>query len=357
MIAEVAPPPDASGPGASSGSPTTPGRGAGRGAIAATVGRSVGGGLISFVLVVLVGFFLFRLLPGDPVQTMTRGREVSAEQIAQLRLELGLDRPIPLQFWQYLTGVVTGDLGDSFQFRVPVTQLIAERIGPTLLLTGTAMVLAVALGIPLGTRAAWRRGSLFDKLSVGVSLTFWSVPTFWLALLLLMTLGVGIGPLPGLFPVNGMRSPEIQGGLLVEGLDVVHHMVLPTLTIVAVIYAQYLLVMRSSMLDELGSDYLVTARAKGLREDLVRNRHAVPNALLPTVTLIMLHIGGLVTGAITTEYVFSWPGLGSLTADALLVPDLPLLQGTFIVFSGCVIVANVAADLLYLVLDPRVRHR
>ncbi len=321
------------------------------------VATSVGGGVISFVLVILVGFFLFRLLPGDPVQTMTRGREVSADQISQLRGDLGLDLPLPLQFGRYLVGVVTGDLGQSFQFRVPVTEIIGERIGPTLLLTGTAMILAVALGVPLGGRAAWRRGSVFDKLSVGVSLTLWSVPTFWLALILLMTFGVGVGPLPGLFPVNGMRSDDVTGGWFVRALDVAHHMVLPVITIVAVIYAQFLLVMRSSMLEELGSDYLTTARAKGLREALVRRRHATPNALLPTVTLIMLHIGGLVTGAITTEYVFSWPGLGSLTADALLVPDLPLLQGTFIVFSGCVIAANVLADLLYVVLDPRVRAR
>lgn len=318
---------------------------------------SILGGLVSFVLVVLVGFFLFRMLPGDPVTTMTREQNLTAEQRAALRDSLGLNDPLIVQFGNYLLGVLQGDLGDSFQFNQPVSVLIADRIGPTLLLTGTAMLLAVILGLPIGTRAGWRRGSVFDKLSVGVSLTLWSVPTFWLALLLLMIFGVGVGPLPGLFPVNGMQSSDLTGGWFTQALDVGWHMVLPVITIVAVIYAQYVLVMRSSVLDEIGNDYLNTARAKGLRDALVLRRHAVPNALLPTVTVIMIQVGFLVTGAITTEYVFSWPGLGSLTAEALNVPDLPLLQGTFIVFSGCVIIANVIADLLYLVIDPRLRNR
>jgi peptide/nickel transport system permease protein len=318
---------------------------------------SILGGLVSFILVVLVGFFLFRMLPGDPVTTMSREMNLDGSQRAALRESLGLNDPMIVQFGNYLIGVVQGDLGQSFEYKQPVSQLISERIGATLLLTGVSMVLAVALGLPIGTRAGWRRGSVFDKLSVGVSLTLWSVPTFWLALLLLMTLGVGVGPLPGLFPVNGMQSSDVTGGWFTHALDIAWHMVLPVITIVAVIYAQYVLVMRSSVLDEIGNDYLNTARAKGLRDALVLRRHAVPNALLPTVTVIMIQVGFLVTGAITTEYVFSWPGLGSLTAEALNIPDLPLLQGTFIVFSGCVIIANVVADLLYLVIDPRLRNR
>lgn len=321
-------------------------------------GSSILGGLISFLLVIGVGFFLFRMLPGDPVRMLTRDRaDVTPEQLATIRTQYGLDDPLIVQFGNYLLGVLQGDLGTSFQYRAPVSELITDRLGATLLLTGSAMLLAVLLGLPIGTKAGWRRGSLFDKLSVGISLTLWSMPTFWLALLLLMTFGVGIGPLPGLFPVNGMRSTDVDGGPIMVALDIGWHMVLPVITIVAVIYAQYVLVMRSSLLDEIGNEYLTTARAKGMRDALVLRRHAVPNALLPTVTIIMIQIGFLVTGAITTEYVFSWPGLGSLTAEALKLPDLPLLQGSFIVFSGCVILANVAADLLYLAIDPRLRHR
>jgi peptide/nickel transport system permease protein len=181
------------------------------------------------------------------------------------------------------------------------------------------------------------------------------VPTFWLGLIVLMLFAVGAGPIPGLFPTGGMTSPDTPAGALPHALDVLHHLVLPCLTLVAVVYAQYLLVMRSSLIEERHADYLTTARAKGLREDLVRRRHAVPNALLPTITLVFLHLGLVVSGAITVETVFSWPGLGLLTYEALQVPDLPLLQGTFLVLAGAVVTMNLVAELLYRVLDPRVR--
>ncbi|MEU6133156.1 ABC transporter permease [Saccharopolyspora sp. NPDC047091] len=317
--------------------------------------RKLGGGLVSVFLVAVLGFFLFRVLPGDPVRTMTRGAPVSAEQLEQLRQRLGLDQPLWKQFVDFLGALVRGDLGTSYTYSRPVAELIAERFWPTVLLVGTATVLAVALGLWMGTRAAWRHGSAFDKASTSIALTLWSVPTFWLGLIVLMVFGVGVGPIPGLFPVGGMVSPDTPPVLISQVLDVARHLVLPALTMVAVIYAQYLMVMRSSLLEEMGADYLTTARAKGLREDLVRRRHAVPNALLPTVTLIFLHLGLVVGGAITVETVYSWPGLGLLTFEALRVPDLPLLQGTFIVLAGSVIVMNVVADLLYRVLDPRVR--
>nr|WP_267463891.1 ABC transporter permease [Actinokineospora iranica] len=310
--------------------------------------NKVGGALLSVAMIVVLGFLLFRALPGDPVQTMTRGRPVSAEQIAELQARLGLDRPLPEQFLRYLGGLLRGDLGVSYTFNVPVTQKIGERIGPTLLLVGVGTVLAVALGLWLGARSAWRRGSRFDKAATGIALTLWSAPTFWLGLLLLSATG-------GLFPSGGITYPDTPPDFLSQALDTAHHMVLPVLTLVAVVYAQYQLVMRSSLVEEMTADHLLTARAKGLRDDQVRRRHAVPNALLPTVTLVFLHLGLVVSGAITVETVFSWPGLGLLTYEALRGPDLPLLQGTFIVLAGAVVVMNLAADLLYRVLDPRVR--
>jgi len=202
-----------------------------------------------------------------------------------------------------------------------------------------------------GTRAAWRHGSRFDQLSTGTALMLWSVPTFWLGLIVLMVFSVGLD----LFPTAGMTSPGGVSGWLPAALDLAHHLVLPALTMTAVVYAQYLMVMRSSLLEEMNADYLTTARAKGLRDDLVRRRHAVPNALLPTVTIIFLHIGLLVSGAVTVEKVFSWPGLGLLTYEAIQIPDYPLLQGTLIVLAGAVIVMNVLADIVYRLVDPRVR--
>jgi peptide/nickel transport system permease protein len=308
----------------------------------------IGGGLISLALVIVLGFLLFRVLPGDVIQTMFRGRPAAPEQMAELKRQLGLDDPLHIQFVDYVGRLLQGDLGVSYVYRVPVLQKIGERLWPTLLLVGVATIIAVALGLWLGTRSAWRRGSRFDRVSTGVALTLWSTPTFWLGMLLL-------GATSGLFPTAGIVDSDTPPDFLSQMIDVAHHMVLPTITLVAVIYAQYQLVMRSSLIEEMGEDYLTTARAKGLRDDLVRRRHAVPNALLPTVTLVFLHLGFVIAGAVTTETVFSWPGLGLLTYDALSHRDLPLLQGTFIVLAGAVIVMNVLADLLYRALDPRVR--
>jgi peptide/nickel transport system permease protein len=321
-----------------------------------TVARRLGGALLSLLAVAVTGFFLFRVLPGDPVVTMTRGTPTTAAQLAQLRHEFGLDRPLPQQFLGYLGGLLRGDLGTSYQYRAPVAGLIAAHLWPTVLLAGTSTLVAAALGLWLGQRAGWRAGGLADRLHTGLALTLWSVPTFWLGLLLIVVLAVGLGPVPGVFPTGGMDSGRPEAGLAYTA-DVLHHLALPCATLVAVVYAQYLLVMRSALLDERRADHLLTARAKGLRDDLVRRRHAVPNALLPAVTLLMLNLGQVVAGAILVETVFSWPGLGSLFYEALRVPDLPLVQGLFLFFAASVIAANLAADLVYPLLDPRVRVR
>jgi peptide/nickel transport system permease protein len=311
-----------------------------------------GGAAVSLGMVVILGFFAFRILPGDPVRSIYAGHRVSAEQLETLRRQLGLDDPLLVQFWHYLVGLFQGDLGTSFTYNRPVTAMIADGIGPTLLLTGTSAVIAVILGLWLGQRAAWKRGSTFDKTQTGLALVFWSVPTFWLGLILLLV----FGGILGWFPTGQMTTPGSSFTGLAAVWDVARHMVLPVVTMVAVVYAQYLMVMRASLLEEMTADYLVTARAKGLREDLVRRRHAIPNALLPTATLIFLTLGGLIAGAVTVETVFSWPGLGYLTFEALSAPDLPLLQGTFVVFSSIVILMNFLADIVYRLLDPRLRN-
>lgn len=325
----------------------TTGRGL-AGGTARFVATKVGGGLASLVLVAVLGFFLFRALPGNPVRAMSQNRPTDLEQVRKLREEWSLDKGVLAQFFDYLGDLLHGDLGTSFLYKRPVADVIAARILPTMLLTGTALVLAVLLGLWLGTRAAWRHGSRFDQISTSTALVLWSVPTFWLGLIVLMVFS-------DVFPTAGMTSPGGVDGVVPAILDVAKHLVLPALTMTAVVYAQYLMVMRSSLLEEMNADYLTTARAKGLNDDLVRRRHAVPNALLPTVTIIFLHIGLLVSGAITVEKVFSWPGLGKLTYDAIQVPDYPLLQGTMIVLAGAVIVMNVLADVVYRFIDPRVR--
>lgn len=316
------------------------------------VAAKIVGAAVSLFAVLVTSFFLFRLIPSDPVKQMTGGRPVSAAQLESLRRQFGLDQPMWQQFTSYVGDALTGDFGTSFQYHAPVMDKITEALPATLLLTGTAYVLYSALGIWLGTRTAWRNGSKSDRFNTALALTLYSVPSFWLGLLLIIVFSVGVGPIPGMFPTGGLESGNESGFAYV--LDVAHHMVLPVITLVAVGYAQTLLVMRSSLLDEMGSDYLTTARAKGLRDDTVRRRHAVPNAMLPTFTLMFVNLGHVVAGQILVETVFSWPGLGGLFYQGLSVPDLPLVQALFFVFATAVILANTLADLLYPLLDPRV---
>jgi peptide/nickel transport system permease protein len=319
------------------------------------VGAKLLGAVLSLAFVLVFNFFLFRVLPGDPAKNLTRNRLVPAEQVQVLRESFGLGKPLPQQFASYVRDTLSGDLGISYKFRRPVSEIIAERIWPTVLLLGVSTMLSTVIGLWIGIRGAWRRGSVFDRVSLGSSLALYAMPEFWLGILLLILFGVGVGGFPGMFPTGGMSSPNTDMTSVAGILDVAWHLFLPCLTLTLAYIAEYALVMRSSLLDELGEDYLVTARAKGLRDALVLRRHAVPNALLPTTTLIFLNLGFIVSGAITIETVYSWPGLGLLSYEALRTPDYPLLQGVFLVFSAAVIFANVIADLLYAYLDPRVR--
>lgn len=319
--------------------------------------RKLVAAVVSFVLLLVVGFIIFSLMPSNPIEALTRGRPTSASQVAFLTRQLGLNQPVPERFWHFVLNTLQGHLGYSWQFETPVSTLILQRLWPTLLLMGSSTIISVLLGMQLGIHSGWRPGSLLDRVSTGSAITLWSVPTFWLGIILLVLGSVGFGPVPPLFPAGGMSTPGAVGGLApAHILDVAQHLVLPCLTLVLVVFAQYQMIMRSSMIDEAGMPYLLTARAKGLRDAEVRRRHVVPNALLPSVTLIFLQVGTMISGAITVETVYSWPGLGYLTYQALQIPDLPLLEGTFIVFSASVIVFNLLADLAYRYLDPRVRR-
>jgi peptide/nickel transport system permease protein len=319
--------------------------------------RKLAAAVISFVMLLVLGFVIFSLMPADPVESLTRGHATSARQMQFLIKQLGLNQPVWERFGHFVANTLQGHLGYSWQFETPVSTLVAQRLWPTILLMGSSTIVSILLGMWLGIHSGWRPGRLLDRVSTGTAITFWSVPTFWLGIILLVLLSTGFGPIPPLFPAGGMSTPGTPGGLTpAHILDVAHHLVLPCLTLVLVSFAQYQMIMRSSMVDEMGTPYLLTARAKGLRDAEVRQKHAVPNALLPSVTLIFLQVGTMITGAITVETVYSWPGLGYLTYQALQIPDLPLLEGTFIVFSASVIVFNLLADLLYRYLDPRVRR-
>jgi peptide/nickel transport system permease protein len=304
----------------------------------------------TLVFVVVFNFFLFRVVEADPVANLYRGRNLTEEQREELRQEFGLDGSQAEQFGRYVAQTARLNLGRSYTSNDPVTSEIARRAWATVALVGVSALLAALIGTLIGIVAAWRRGSKTDYASTGFTMATYSMPDFWLGMLLLLVFAVGLG----WFPVGGLVDPGTGDGLE-RLLDMAHHMALPAATLTIAYLGEYALIMRSSLLETMREDYLLLARAKGLRDVSVRNRHAVPNALLPVTTLFAINLGFVLSGAIAVETIFSWPGLGLATFEALSGPDLPMLQGLFLVFSAAVIVANLAADLLYSYLDPRVR--
>lgn len=309
------------------------------------------GALATLAFVVVFNFFLFRVVEGDPVANLFRGRNLTLEQRQELRQQFGLDGSKLEQFGAYVQQTMQLNLGRSYISNEPVSKEIWSRAWPTIALVGISTLLSTVFGVLIGIAAAWKRGSPTDYASTSFTMATYSMPDFWLGMLLLVTMSVSLG----LFPVGGITDPGSTATGLSHLLDQAHHMFLPALTLTVAYLGEYAIVMRSSLLDTMREDYLTLARAKGLRDVMVRNRHAVPNAILPVVTLIAINFGFVLSGAIAVETIFSWPGLGRLTYDALNGPDLPLLQGLFLVFSAAVIFFNLVADLLYAYLDPRVR--
>lgn len=302
--------------------------------------------------VLILNYFLFRVMPGDPASMLARNPRMSAESIARINEMFGLDKPWYVQFSLYLGDLARGDLGVSFIFKKPVALIIWERIPATLLLTLVAELIAIAAGMFIGVVAAWRRGSALDVTALGFALVSYSMPTFWLGILLVAFFAGFLH----IFPVSGLISPALVfASPLVKLGDMVSHLVLPSLTLALVLMGEYALIMRNSMIDVLTEDYIVTARAKGLAEAEVLKRHAVPNAMMPMVTIIAMSLGFTITGALQVETVFSWPGLGRLMYEALKGRDYPLLQGIFLVTSAAVVGANFIADIVYGYIDPRVR--
>jgi len=316
------------------------------------VGFRVLSGLGTLVFVLLFNFFLFRLLPGDPAARYRAVKNISAQDLERIRNEL--NAPLHEQFWDYLLDPLALN-GVSAWKGQPVWDLVGGRAWPTLVLLGSSTIIATVVGVWVGIRAGWKRGSRFDKVSTGVTLLFYATPEFWLGLLLIMLFSSGIGPFPSLFPSGGVIDSGIEPWSLDGVSSIIDHTVLPAAALSAVYLAEYSLIMRASMVDEQSQDYLTTARAKGLMDHMVRRRHAVPNASLPTITLIFLNIGFIIGGAITVETVFSYPGLGLLTFEAVTEQDFVLMQALFLVFTFAVIVSNILADLLIAVLDPRIR--
>ncbi len=307
---------------------------------------------LTVVFIILLNFLLFRMMPGSPDRVVARNMPAAAHE--QLRERWGLDKPlIPDQLVAYVAATVQGDLGDSYKFRgQSVVNVLADRIWPTVLLFGIGEVIAVFLGLALGAYSGWRRGGAVDYVGNGLSLILYSMPYFVIGMIMLIIFSAGLG----LFPTSGMSTIGATYASPIDQLiDVGRHFALPLITVAIGLIGGYSILMRSSIIDTLGEDYVTTARAKGLSDGSVLRDHALPNALLPAVTMVAINLGYVIAGAITVEVVFGWPGIGSLTVQALDARDYPVLQGIFLLLGISVVVANLAADLVYGTLDPRVR--
>jgi peptide/nickel transport system permease protein len=317
--------------------------------------RRVATAIFTIAMIVVLNFVLFRAMPGSPERILLgRMPGVTQEVLEATKARWGLDKPLfPDQFVSYVASTLQGDLGFSYAARGrPVTEVLGQKLGPTLLLFGLGEIVAILLGLLLGAYSGWRRGGPVDYVGNAISLILYSMPYFLLGMALLLVFATGLG----WFPTFGMVTAGTSYASLGDGLlDLGSHLVLPLATVALGLIGQYAILMRSSVIETLSEDYITTARAMGFREGRVLRHHALPNAMLPTVTLVAINLGYVVAGAITVEVVFNWPGLGTLTVDALASRDYPVLQGVFLLLSIAVVFANLAADLIYGVLDPRVR--
>jgi peptide/nickel transport system permease protein len=310
--------------------------------------------LLTILFIVLLNFILFRMMPGSPERVLTRNPNISAEVKTQLRAKWGLDKPlIPDQLMSFVVSTAQGDFGLSYKYRgQPVTEVLGSRIWPTVILFGLGEVIAIVVGMGLGAYAGWKRGGAVDYAGNGLSLILYATPYFVLGMFLLVIFASTLG----WFPTNGMLTAGARYDSFVEQLlDFAHHLVLPLATVSLGLIGLYSILMRSSIITTLSEDYVQTARAKGLTDRHVLRAHALPNALLPAVTIVAIQFGFVLAGAITAEVVFNWPGIGTLTVDALAARDYPVLQGIFLLLAVSVVVANLVADLVYGLLDPRVR--
>lgn len=322
------------------------------------VARRILGAVPLLLGIATVLFAILALVPGDPAIAMA-GPNTSQEVVDQIRRNLGLDRSLPERYVRWLFALARGDLGISISEGRPVADVISDRIGPTLLLTGTSLFLASVLGVVVGVVQATRQNSLMDGALSIVSLFFYSMPSFWLALMLMLIFAVlpqTAWDWPVHFPVSGMASIGlVDQGLLARTRDVAWHMALPALTLALVLAGGVARFARSSLLEVIRQDYIRTARAKGLSERAVVWRHAFRNGLIPLITLLGLYLPVLFSGAVFVESVFAWPGMGRLIVDAIDSRDYPVVMASSMLFAVLVVVGNLVADLLYRWADPRIR--
>ena len=307
---------------------------------------------ILILLVVSLNFLIFRLVPADPLTVMASEARLKPEQIKILKTRFHIGEPLHVQYVYYLANLLQGEFGYSYRTQRPIVEEIVQVLPNTLLLLGVATLLSIVIGTVLGIYAASRRGRLADVTILFFGMTFFALPTFWIGLILLLVFGYFLP----LFPLRGTVSVPVPADPIAAAADVLWHLTLPAVTLVLFFFAQYAVIMRNSLLGVLTEDYIMTARAKGLDERMILFKHALRNAMLPMVTVIAMGLGGVFSGAIITETVFSWQGVGQYLWTAIQVSDYPVMQAVFFIIAVAVILANFAADLLYGLLDPRIKY-
>ena len=305
------------------------------------------------LVIIAINFTLIHAAPGDPVDVLLGQSEADPQVVAQLRAEFGLDQPVPVQLLRYYAKVLTLDLGSSFRYREPVFELIMSRLPATLLLMGAALIVSTVVAVALGVIAARRPYSALDNSTTLFALAGYSMPVFWLGQLFLIAFALKLD----WFPAQGMVSIRAPTEGFGRVLDIAHHLVLPAATYSLYHLALMFRLTRAKMQDVLAQDYIQTARAKGLTEAQTIIGHALPNALLPIVTVLGLNFGFMLAGSVLTETVFAWPGTGRLLYEAILARDYPVLMGLFVCLSTMVVMVNVATDIAYALIDPRVVYR
>jgi ABC-type dipeptide/oligopeptide/nickel transport system permease component len=304
--------------------------------------------LITVFVAITLNFVLFRALPGDAVTNLSRVPHASEQLKRSIAQEFGLDKSKWQQYLIYLRQLAKGNMGISYEDQQPVVSKLKEKLANTIPMVALGTVLAILLGVLTGVISAWRRGTYLDNVSTMTAMAFYSFPTQWLALMLIILLA-------GFFPVSGRTDVFLLNPSAWQHFkDVMIHMTLPALTVALTLYGEYTLIVRSAMLETLGEDYVLTARAKGLKPWTVVRRHAFRNAMLPTVTLMAISLGYIVAGQILIETVFGWPGIGRAVYLAVSERDYPMLQGAFLLLTIVVVLFNFAADILYFRLDPRI---
>jgi ABC-type dipeptide/oligopeptide/nickel transport system permease component len=310
--------------------------------------KRVGFALLTVLIAVTINFALFRLAPGSAITNLARVPHATPETRLALKRQFGLDKSKLAQYGIYLKQLARGNLGVSFENSQPVRNNLKTALINTLPMVLLGTIFAIVIGTLTGVLAAWRRGTAVEAASVTSALGFYSMPTHWLGLMLVILF-------TGILPTGGMSNDFLVNPSFWTHLkDLASHIALPSLTLGLVLYGEYTLIVRSAMLETLGEDYILTARAKGLRPGAILRKHALRNAMLPIATLVALSLGYIVAGAILVETVFSWPGIGRAVYDAVLARDYPMLQGAFLLLTVSVVALALTADLLYFKLDPRI---